>query len=290
MLYSIKQVLNQTAGILITLLRIVRKPIVLKGNVLPVISSTKLDILGNGPSLREYLDSGDNESRNSDIMVVNKFCLSIDYEKVKPEHYVIVDSDFLVETKDESLQKMQKDMYEKFTETTTWKMNLYLPQNSSGLVFKERITKANKNISIFHFNMLTLDGSERFRYFLYKRGVGMPFAGNVLIVANMLAINLGYSNIELFGAEHSIHTQAYINSKNQVALEYKYFDGTSAEFIFWDDLNPEEPQKYHQYLTHWKDTFRAYHEVAAYAKYKHCKIINRTENSFIDAFKRGEQV
>ena len=72
-----------------------------------------------------------------------------------------------------------------------------------------------------------------------------------------------------------------------MCVEYDYFDGSKIEAVFWDDLDPTKPQKYHTYLTHWKDTFQAYHDVEQFAKSKNCKILNMTKKSYIDAFERG---
>ena len=272
---------------MITLLRIARNPGCLKSNALPKPLNDTIMILGNGPSLKEVLEEQKEKLQSCDLFAVNKFCLSEAYAMVRPLHYIIVDLDFFQDTEDVNLMKMKEDVKRRFKEDTHWKMNLFLPRSDTGKNYAEQLRRNNANISIYFFNILTIAGPDSFRNKLYENGVGMPFVGNVLIAAIMNAINMGYKKIELYGAEHSIHTQAYINDKNQVALEYSYFDGSSAEFVFWDDIDPSKPQTYHQFLTHWTDTFKAYHEIEGYASYKGDKIINCTENSYIDAFERA---
>ncbi len=286
MFYKLKMTLQALGAIVVSLLRIARNPACLKPNAMPSIDQKSIMILGNGPSLKDVLENEQEKLKASDVFAVNKFCLSEAYLTVKPLYYVIIDPDFFLKSKDESLMQMQKDVQQKFEKETTWDMNLFLPQSKISKVYAENIEYINPKIKVYFFNTLTIEGAELFRHKFYNAGIGMPFVGNVLIAANMLAINMGYVNIELYGAEHSIHTQAYVNEKNQVALEYEYFDGSSAEFVFWDDLDPTRPQKYHEFLTHWTRTFSAYHKVQFFAKYKKCHILNMTKDSYIDAFQR----
>ncbi len=287
MLYAVKQSLQQIGNIALSLLRILRNPTVVKGTDLPIFKNDHVLILGNGPSLKEVLKTEMDMLKNSDTLAVNKFCLSEAYVAVQPIHYVVADPDFFHESEDSDTLQMKIDVQSTFETQTTWEMNLFLPNNVVSQEYAKMLQKRNPNIHCFFFNMLTIEGPEFFQNSLYQAGWGMPFAGNVLIAANMLAINMGYVNIELYGAEHSIHTQAYVNEKNQVALEYDYFDGSKIEAVFWDDLDPTKPQKYHQYLTHWTDTFKAYHDVESFAKSKNCRIRNMTNNSYIDAFERA---
>ena len=271
----------------LSLLRIVRNPSVLKTNVLPNAEKNTIKILGNGPSLKDVIAESKQDLKESDLFAVNKFCLSQAYGQLKPTHYIMADPDFFADEGSDEIKKMKEEVRQSFEEKTDWKMNIFVPNSAVAKAYGDKLVQKNPNVSMYYFSPLSIDGPQWFRHWCYERGVGMPFVGNVIVAANILAINMGYAQIELYGAEHSIHTQAYVNDDNQVALEYKYFDGSSAEFVFWDDLDPTKPQKYHQFLTHWTDTFKSYHAIASYAKSRHCKIVNMTKESYIDAFERG---
>jgi len=288
MFKKIKNTLSAFEGTIVSLIRILRNPETLKQNELPKIKHKTIRILGNGPSLNDVLESiVEEKTRDYDLIAVNKFCLSTEYEKVKPTHYIVVDPDFFSKHEEESLRQMQQNVQRVFEQETTWRMNLFVPRNEASLTYAEYLRKTNPHIQIYFFNTLTIEGPELLAHKLYSSGVGMPFVGNVLVAANILAINMGYKKIELYGAEQSIHIQAYVNAQNQVCVEYDYFDGSKIEAVFWDDLDPTKPQKYHQFLTHWTDTFKSYHLINAYAESKECRVINMTENSYIDAFERN---
>ena len=284
MLIKIKKIFNEFFGMSITLIRIVRNANVLKKNKLPKNGNSEIYILGNGPSLTEFLSNDFTSYMNVDFFAVNKFCLSEAYQKIKPKYYVFADPSFFKDTKDESILLMQKNVMKKLVDETDWEMNLFIPIQKDKQSIEAKLT--NSNLKIFYYSPLTVEGPDSVKHMLFDRGIGMPFVGNVLIASLILSIRMGYKKINIVGAEQSIHVQAYVNKTNQVCVEYDYFDGSKIEAVFWDDLDPTKPQKYHEFLRHWTDTFKSYHEVESFAKYKNCKIANMTNNSYIDAFER----
>ena len=284
--YKIKILLKDVANIFISLLRIIRNPIALRKNILPINNKNTMLILGNGPSLKEFLETDREDTLDSDIFAVNKFCLSEAYTQVKPTHYILVDSDFFFDDTDSAILEMKKNVLSKFEHETDWDMNLFLPRNDKSQIIAQQIMQHNSKIKVFYFNAYTIDGPSFFRNYMYKRGVGMPFVGNVLVSANILSINMNYKNIKIFGAEQSIHLQGRVNQNNEVVVGYTYFNGHNSDVVLKNDLDPSKPQTYHEFLTHWRDTFASYHLVESYAQYRKCKIINMTEDSYIDAFEK----
>lgn len=285
-MYRVKTVLQSLAGVAVTAMRIIRHPAVLKRNEVPKPVQKKILILGNGPSLRTFLEHKEAHLKDADVFAVNKFCLSDEYASIKPQNYVLVDSDFFLEDTDSSILAMKKSVIEKFETGTNWNMNLFLPNSETSHAFALALEKKNSFIKVYFFNMITIEGPESFKNFMFDKGIGMPFVGNVLIAANMLAIQMGYKRIELYGAEQSIHVQAYVNEEGYVTIGYSYFSGKNDEYIYDYAEAHGERQKYHEYMEHWVNTFKAYHAVASYAKSKNCKIINMTKESYIDAFEK----
>ena len=257
----------------------------MKQEVLASPEQKEIFILGTGPSLSKFLEEDFTKYKNSDFLAVNKFCLSADYIKLKPKYYIFADPVFFKDTENEVLSKVIKDVMEILNFETDWEMNIYVPTTKDKTSIERKFS--NSKLHIVYYSPLSLDGPDVMKHYLFDRGIGMPFVGNVLIAGLMLAIRMGYKKISIVGADQSIHVQAYVNKNNQTCVSYKYFDGTQAEAVFWDDLDPTRPQKYHEFLTHWTNTFRAYHEVESFAKYKKCQIVNMTKDSYVDAFERG---
>ena len=54
----------------------------------------KLLILGNGPSIKESLDSIIESKEEFEVLAVNKFAISDEFHLIKPRFYFLLDGDF----------------------------------------------------------------------------------------------------------------------------------------------------------------------------------------------------
>ena len=78
-----------------------------------------------------------------------------------------------------------------------------------------------------------------------------------------------------------------MNSENLVCFRKQhYYDDEPVDIPVYIDLEETIPITMHQYLAHWVDTFKAYHQINAYALSRNVKIINATPVSNVDAFER----
>lgn len=101
-------------------------------------------------------------------------------------------------------------------------------------------------------------------------------------------INSGYKTIYLFGVDHSWTTQLCVNTLNQVCLrDLHYYDNKHVDLKPWLK-GSGEPYKMHEVLRDLAHMFDSYHELQNYANYiNNTKIINKSKESFIDAFTKA---
>ena len=152
------------------------------------------------------------------------------------------------------------------------------------------MAELNKKVevkTIYRFPVIHRFLPKKLEYFLYKKGISAPGSQNVLITSIYAMINMGYSKIFLYGADHSWTSQMIVNQSNQVCLsDHHFYD------ILPSALNPwlkadGSPYKMHEILDDLRRAFYSYHELNSYALYIGAvTIINMTKMSFIDAFEK----
>ncbi|MEJ8764184.1 hypothetical protein WKU26_12365 [Phocaeicola sp. HCN-40430] len=242
------------------------------------ISNNKLIILGNGKSLNETsLPS----KENTDYLVVNRHVLSDNYNIIKPLYYVLADPFFF--NNNEGL-----NIITQINTKTSWNIFLYIPYNIKAYPKIKKII-TNPHIKILTYNSFKYDGHKFIKYFLYNHYLAIPHPQNVLVPSIMIGIFNHYQTIELYGVEHTWTKYLYVDKNNIVYLDNPHF--------FDKEKNPpksmKEIQKKSEYpfylaLKDYARMFESYWEIKDYIIYKKkkCKIINKTQESFIDAFEK----
>ena len=250
--------------------------------VLPKTKKDTLIILGTGPSLKPLLDDTYREAlKKHDLMAVNKFSTREEYSQLKPRHYVLLDTVFSIKENSSDKLKIRDDTFDALIQTTTWKMDLFFPANTDMKKEIEVLFATNHFISIYYFNMTTVEGFDRSTFWFYDKGYGMPFAGNVLTASVWLALKMEYRQLILAGADMSMHMMAQVNEKNQLCLSDSYYYDKKTECKVID-------QKVDDYFFKIARTFEGFKILKEYATYKNISIINSTTNSFIDVFEKKE--
>lgn len=233
----------------------------------------KIRILGNGNSLGK----GDFIDREYDYMVVNRYYLSESYYKITPLYYVIADPYFF--TIKEGIAQV-----EEIISVTKWKMFLFLPYyKGKNLFFKKKETDY---VKIFFYNTSVFKGFNNLKTFFFNKMLATPQIQNVLVASIMLSIWLKYNRIELYGVEHSWLTSLSVDEQNRILLENKHFydkkEVKKEEFKKWNG----DSYKLYELLYDFGKMFESYWEIVDYVKNKNINIINKSPNSFIDAFKK----
>lgn len=240
-------------------------------------SDRKLLILANGPSLKNIIDDITPIEKNSDIRVVNDFCRHPSFFTIKPSSYVFADPLFFNDTPraKEVLSLLSK---------VDWKMAMYVPY----AYFKNIRQKIkNPDITIIPYHTTPYSsGWKSLRTYLFKKGLTMPRPQNVAIPSIFIGINEGYNTIELYGVDHSWTKEIRVNLKNQVCMTDSHFYDASKvalkPFLKYDGSE----YLMAELLRDLAWMFDGYYILREYADSKGCRIINKTSDSFIDAFER----
>lgn len=243
-------------------------------------NNNKLTILANGPSLRSVLKKM-KKNDDTDYCAVNFFGNLPEFQIIRPLHYVLADPIFF--SKEEKLSSDERKLMESLN-NIDWLMNIYVPFPSYKIIV-ERIS--NEKIKIIPFPHIPYEGWEKMKLYLFKKGLSMPRAQNVLIPSIFIGINEGYKTIELYGVDHSWTPEIRVDINNQVCVIQKHFyDKDNLKLAPWHRGKGKPVYKMHEILRDLAWMFDGYHQLRKYADAVGCKIINKTEGSFIDAFER----
>ena len=251
---------------------------------LPRGDGRKLLILATGPSLKRVLENDFETLRKYELMAVNKFVTRIEFEKLCPGQYVLLDAVFSTKNNTADKLKIRDEVLQALVTKTDWNMNLFFPSNTDMKQELETIFSANRNIRLHYFNMTTVDGLKPFSFYCYKKGYGMPFAGNVLVSALWLAINMGYKKIVLAGADMSMHNMAHVTKENRLCLGDVYY--YKADYSMRDCVVID--QKVDAYFFKIARTFEAFGILKQYAAHNHATVLNSSMESYLDDFEKVE--
>jgi hypothetical protein len=144
----------------------------------------------------------------------------------------------------------------------------------------------NSYIHIVPLNLTIYTGYEEFRHYFYRHGLSMPSVVTVALMAIYVGINSGYSEIDLYGVDHTFFDSLTVNSKNQLCIcDTHFYDKNKAELkpmLRWDST----VWRMSDYLEEKMDVFKNHDIMAAYAVSQGVRIVNCTECSLIDSYER----
>ena len=252
----------------------------------PRAKHEELIILGNGPSLNHFLEKHRNFIKGKDLLAVNHFVNTAQYEELKPSFYLINVPEFWKEDIDEDYRQKRQKIFEDFVKKTHWEVNLFLDSGAKKAQFWKEIIKDNPHIKVHYFNPTPIEGFQSFKFFCYKHRCGMPRPHNVLIPSLIWGINTEYKKIYLTGADHNWMQELFVAEDNTVYLTQKHFyDEKKARPGVMKKAGKGQ-RKLHEILIKFVHAFAGYWEINKYAVYRGSEIVNITPGSMIDAFKR----
>ncbi|WP_068471651.1 hypothetical protein [Saccharicrinis aurantiacus] len=241
------------------------------------IRQKELKILGNGNSLKKSLH--EISISDYDFMVVNRHVLSESYNVIKPKYYILADPHFY--SHEEGIGILSKVIKQ-----TSWELNLFLPFEALNSKTRSILNNIPGNIKVTFFNTRGANGFSFYKYWLYNKNLSMPIVQNVMVAATYLAISLKYKRVDLYGVEHSWLKYLSVNDNNEVCLENPHFyDKGKTKKQTWYEIQ-HVTATLSEVLRAYANMFESYLEVEAYARKKQVAIVNKTANSYIDAFRR----
>ena len=286
MLESIFTFLKKFLSSLFTFLKILIRSNLFIAKVAPVEYKSCI-ILGNGPSLKNVLSEHLSSLSSQILWTVNKFPATEYYTVLKPAYFLFVASGYYKSESIKHEQDTRDEIIDALITKTTWNIIVFCPNESKRYPSFISRLNSNKFIKIVFFNKTPVEGLEIFNNFFYRFAWGMPRPHNVLIPAIIQAINMGYKEINVVGADHSWLPLISVNYKNEALINQQHFyqdkEGSNGKMY-----RNSVPRRLHEILEKLMLSFRSYFELENYAKSRGINIYNCTPNSFIDSFERKD--
>ena len=250
-------------------------------------------LLGNGPSLKGFLANHLDFLQDKAVFAVNNFVRTNAFLEVKPEYYVIVAPDYWGKEEKAGFKEERYKIFVELSEKTDWDMVLFVPALARQHTTWKKPLLENPKIKIAYFNNTPVEGIPAISHWFFRRWLGMPRPHNVLVGTLAIALNLGFENCYICGADHSWLGEIIVAEDNRVYLSQKHFyDNQLKSEVYTAKARPmyagssNQERRLHEILHKFYYSFRSYWELKAYAETLGTRIYNLTPGSFIDAFDR----
>lgn len=250
--------------------------------------SDSLLIFGNGPSLSKSLELYSDKINRYDCIVVNHFCETEYYEKVKPIYYLLADPVFFfnIDSYSEEIKNRTKKCINALIENTKWDISLIIPSYANNSEFVNYMKK-NSYIHLYYYNHTDLiENYEKNKFKLWDKNLISIPAQTCLNSCLWLGIFLRYKECYLIGADSNWIEQLCVDQRtNEIYTLDQHFYGETKR-ILYEDTEGKIPAKLYKELDSNSNAFKLYWELKEYADYAGVKVYNASEYSLIDAFER----
>lgn len=243
-------------------------------------------ILGNGPSLVEELAKINKIPDQAEVICVNHFPSTDQFEVIQPRFYVTGAPDLWLDDIENSFVENSNKLFENIAQKTQWEFHLFIPFEAKKYKRWQKPLKNNQNVKIKYYNNNAVEGIKSFSYLCYRNQLGMPRPHNVMIPCLSLCMQTHVNDILLLGVGHTWLRDLTVTKNNEVLLNQKHFydkDKSEAKPL---DKRGKGSRNLYEVLSKFTLAFYGYFIINEYAKSLNVKIYNGTEDSYIDAFER----
>lgn len=250
-------------------------------------------ILANGPSLNEDLPFlvKNEDFAPSSCFVMNFFLFNQSFFEIKPKHYCLADP-ILFKSKEElgtiapHFVEDIKKLHYILNEKVDWSLTIYIP-NRLFPDMKRNFKITNHNISIIRVNDIPYQGYKFLTYPLYKMGLAAPPFQTVANMALYIGVMKKYSQIKIYGLDHSFFEDLYINSDSELCSFDKHFYDIDKNIKPIPMLKEDGSQyKISQFIQDVCYMFKAHDILEEFARHLNVEIVNCTRNTLVDSYKR----
>lgn len=239
----------------------------------------------NGPSL--YSDLERLPDNNSIYLGANHFADLDFFSEAKPLFYVFSDPYFWHENVSDDLLLKRGITYKRLVEEVTWELSVFAPSRAAFKVISEQL-KDNPLIKVISFNGsgFPISKFNRFVNFLWGSAALSPFAQNVLIHSIYISIMLKAPSVYIIGANFSFHESIEVDQKtNEFHKIRKHAYGIQRELAYGDYRKTTLAKLSNEFIALAR-AYRSLELVSDFAKSKNVEVVNYTEDSYLDMFKR----
>ena len=246
----------------------------------------KTILLGNGPSLKDDIEKVIEESKESEVYVLNYFAVTNYFLKIKPEYYVLTDRMFWSQNANEDIKKDNEELYFHL-DKVDWRMNLICPE--SGFEWISNRLRANKNIKVLKVHSVNIEfKTEKINLFALNKNFITPHFINGLVMVLWHAIYKNSIDIEIYGADFSLFKEYYIDQKTNdlyTSASHFYKNTKAQDNASFKYPNETKKMLHTRLYQQWSSFYQMY-LLSKIAKMKQIKITNLSSNSFLDSFER----
>lgn len=248
----------------------------------------KTILLGNGPSLKDDIEKVIEESKESEVYVLNYFAVTNYFLKIKPEYYVLTDRMFWSQNANEDIKKDNEELYFQL-DKVDWRMNLICPE--SGFEWISNRLRANKNIKVLKVHSVNIEfKTEKINLFALNKNFITPHFINGLVMVLWHAIYKNSIDIEIYGADFSLFKEYYIDQKTNdlyTSASHFYKNTKAQDNASFKYPNETKKMLHTRLYQQWSSFYQMY-LLSKIAKMKQIKITNLSSNSFLDSFERSK--
>ena len=248
----------------------------------------KTILLGNGPSLKDDIEKVIEESKESEVYVLNYFAVTNYFLKIKPEYYVLTDRMFWSQNANEDIKKDNEELYFHL-DKVDWRMNLICPE--SGFEWISNRLRANKNIKVLKVHSVNIEfKTEKINLFALNKNFITPHFINGLVMVLWHAIYKNSIDIEIYGADFSLFKEYYIDQKTNdlyTSASHFYKNTKAQDNASFKYPNETKKMLHTRLYQQWSSFYQMY-LLSKIAKMKQIKITNLSSNSFLDSFERSK--
>ena len=243
-----------------------------------------LAVLANGPSLKLFLDEikDGKDISQLDFSCMNYFGEHELFTVIKPKYYCLADPMFFI--KDKRYDKVMH-LFNVLNELVDWDMTLFIPSCFSKRSFLLFSSLSNPHCRIKPIRYIKYQG-KYLKHWLYRNNFAMPNIPTVAILNLYTGINLGYKEIDLYGADMTFLDSMCVDENNRLCNKIKHFYEEEPQ------LKPitfggDNAVSVGFYLKDVCGMFYGHYDVADYSKYIGSHVVNYSEESLLDCYERN---
>jgi hypothetical protein len=248
---------------------------------LPAATKNCCYVLGNGPSLNADTEGKIDFLKQQDLFVVNHIAKTELFRTLQPRFYVFADPAFWLYDKSDFIEQKEK-VLETFAamKAADWRYTVFVPYKTKKYFLRN--FPDSPNISFVEYGATVIDRLDKWlKYAVYRKNLAMPMPMNVTNAAVFIAVNIGYKEVNLLGADHDWVKNISVDEHGNL-LQYD---------THFNDLSPRAevlPYTMPFILDCCSTALKSHHQINEYALSKGVEIKNLTSKTMVDAYKRGK--
>jgi hypothetical protein len=261
--------------------------------------NSHINLLMNGPCLKDDLQKNFTDLVGSDCLCVNHFADSEFFESIKPSLYLLQDAYFWSKDVDDSYKQKRTKTFKNLRDKASWPITVYIPSfcNEKDYILNE-LTAPSLKVKFYFADYIIGSkdsffkaylGNKRFLFWLWRNDLAAPPPENALIGALFLAERLGYQSINFYGANMSFFKDIMVDqSNNTVYMNWTRFYEQEKILLYKEKAFNHQSNLLHEFKKQTK-IFQAFYYLSDYLKCQGIRVINASSESYLDCFDRADK-